>query len=218
MLTIKSLNIYQRINEVMKEVSYVAKSDKKVNNMFRFVTHDSVVAVLRGPLVKHGIVIVPSAVELTQDGNRTVAKMEISFINIDDPADRFSVFYTGFGIDTQDKGPGKAYSYSYKYALLKVFALETGDDVEKDSIEYVPASAAKEEDVHSQINELVECFPPEDMKLATTYIENWKTQLQASRGSKWAESFVQGVKKSIQSKDKFVKAVMDWHSKQEVAK
>ena len=38
----------------------------------------------------------------------------------------------GFGIDDQDKGPGKAMSYAVKYALLKTLGLETGDDPDMD--------------------------------------------------------------------------------------
>ncbi len=132
----KILNIYQRINAVMKEVTYVQKSDKKVNNQYSFVSHDSVTAALHEPMARHGIVMVPAVAELIQDGNRTCVKMEIAFVNIDDPMDRIYIFHYGYGIDTQDKGIGKAVSYAVKYALLKMFCLETGDDVEKDSVEY----------------------------------------------------------------------------------
>jgi hypothetical protein len=38
----------------------------------------------------------------------------------------------GYGIDPQDKGPGKAISYSVKYALLKALGLESGDDPDND--------------------------------------------------------------------------------------
>lgn len=137
----KILNIYQRIVAVMKEVKYVQKSDRKVNNMYSFVTHDSVSAALHEPMANHGIVMVPSVAELIQDGNRTIIKMEISFINADDPTDKITVHHYGYGIDPQDKGIGKAISYAVKYALLKLFCLETGDDVEKDSIDYVPKEA-----------------------------------------------------------------------------
>ena len=33
-------------------------------------------------------------------------------------------------MDNADKAPGKAISYAFKYALLKTFALETGEDEE----------------------------------------------------------------------------------------
>ena len=52
------MNIYQRINEVRKEVEYVQK-DASVSaggGGYKAVTHDMVTAVLRKSLVKHGIV------------------------------------------------------------------------------------------------------------------------------------------------------------------
>ena len=48
--------------------------------------------------------------------------------------------FPGYGIDPADKGIGKAISYSFKYALLKTFCLETGDDPDQDqSSKYEPA-------------------------------------------------------------------------------
>jgi hypothetical protein len=49
----------------------------------------------------------------------------------------------GYGVDPQDKGPGKAISYGVKYALLKVLGLETGDDpdtVQDDRADYRPTT------------------------------------------------------------------------------
>ena len=48
-------NIYQRIVAVMREVDYIQKSDKKVNNRYRFVSHDQVAATIHPALVKHRI-------------------------------------------------------------------------------------------------------------------------------------------------------------------
>jgi len=125
-------NIYQRINAVMQEVDYIQKGEKKVAGQYRFVSHDQVTAALHGPMTKHGIVCTSSIVEMKQDGNRTEVKLEVSFINIDNPVDRLWVTYYGYGIDTSDKGIGKAVSYAFKYALLKTFCLETGDDPDQD--------------------------------------------------------------------------------------
>lgn len=136
-------NIYQRINQVMSEVESVQKESKKVNNQYTFVSHDAVAAALHKPMVRAGIAMIPTIASLEQDGNRTVAKMDISFVNIDNPDDKVTVNYVGYGIDQSDKGIGKAVSYAVKYALLKVFCLETGDDVEKDNTEYKPKKAPK---------------------------------------------------------------------------
>lgn len=121
----------------MEEVSYIQKSDKKVNNQYTFVSHDAVSAVLHPLLVKHGIAVIPRVSSWGQDGNRTSADVVIDFVNADKPEDKVEVPCFGFGIDPQDKGPGKAVSYATKYAMLKVFVLETGDDPERDMIDHV---------------------------------------------------------------------------------
>lgn len=132
----KPLNIFQRINAVMKEVKYVQKESKKVNGQYTFASHDAVTSALHSPMAEHGIVMVPTINKLVQDGNKTIVTMDISFINADQPDDRINLQYIGYGIDASDKGVGKAISYAVKYALLKMFCLETGDDVEKDNIEH----------------------------------------------------------------------------------
>ena len=58
------LNIYQRINAVMKVVQYVQK-DKAVSGggaNYKAVTHDQVVSVARQALVDNGIMIYPNQV------------------------------------------------------------------------------------------------------------------------------------------------------------
>ena len=132
------LNIYQRLNRVMGEVRYVQKRDKTNNKMYSYVNHDDVSAAIQPYLVQNGIALVTNVKDLKQEGNRTSVNLEVSFVNIDDPKDCITVQYPGYGIDTQDKGIGKAISYAFKYCLLKTFCLETGDDVERDNIEYKP--------------------------------------------------------------------------------
>lgn len=50
------------------------------------------------------------------------------FVNIDKPDDYIDITTFGDGFDAQDKAPGKAMTYSDKYALLKAYKIETGDD------------------------------------------------------------------------------------------
>ncbi len=131
-------NIYERMHKIMKDVSYVQKEDKKVNNQYKFVAHDAVTAKIRPALLEHGVMAIPSYFDISVDGNRTNCSISMTFVNVDCPTDFFTIPCAGFGqgIDPQDKGAGKAMSYAYKYALLKVFALETGDDPEKDNIDH----------------------------------------------------------------------------------
>lgn len=126
-----TLNILQRINAVMQELDYLQK-EKKSGMQYSFVSHDKVTGAIRPLLVKHGIVCWPSQFNVQQEGNRTQLQCKVVFANIDQPEDAFEVDSFGYGIDSQDKGPGKAISYAVKYALLKTFALETGDDPDQD--------------------------------------------------------------------------------------
>jgi len=124
-------NIYQRINAVMQEVDYVQR-EKKQGMRYSAVMHDAVTKLVRPALVKHGIVYFPTNFRIEQVGNRTQLACEVVFQNIDDRADFMAVATAGYGIDDQDKGPGKAISYAVKYALLKALGLETGDDPDQD--------------------------------------------------------------------------------------
>lgn len=120
-------NIHQRIHDAMKEVDYVQK-EKKPRMQYSIVTHDAVTALVRPVLHRHGIVYHIAKLRHGQDGNRTRAWVQVAFVNIDNPSDRFLTESFGYGVDDQDKGPGKAISYAVKYALLKTLGLETGDD------------------------------------------------------------------------------------------
>lgn len=138
-----SLNIYQRINEVRKKVDYVQKQ-KSVSTgggSYKAITHDEVTGIIRAHLVEFGIVFVPSlkasSVSATtgKDGSssnviRYSATYEFRVVNIDDPADFFLMEVEAHANDNQDKAPGKALSYAKKYAALKLFEIETGEDEE----------------------------------------------------------------------------------------
>lgn len=176
---IKSPNIYQRILGVMEDISYIKKQDRSKNKMYSYVSHDSVTAAVRPALIKHGIVIVSNCTEIKQVGNRTEILMNYKLINVDDTSDFIEVNYPGHGCDNQDKGIGKAISYSYKYMLLKTFNLETGDDNEKDHINYQEEKISLE-----QAEEIAFlCSDRDDLlqKILAKCPKGQLTNLQASR-------------------------------------
>ena len=146
------LNIAQRISAAMADVDYIQK-EKKAGMQYTIVSHDAVTAKVRPILHKHGIVYYPKDMAVEQVGNRTQAMFNVRFENIDDRSDFIDVATFGYGVDGQDKGPGKAMSYGVKYALLKVLGLETGDDpdtVQDASADFKPAAMIED----SQRNEL----------------------------------------------------------------
>lgn len=132
-MTDKPKNVHQRLAAVMQDVTYIQK-ERKAGMNYTIVSHDAVTAKVRPALLAQGIVYYPVRCDYSHNGNRAECAMTVRFVNIDDPADFFDVPTFGYGIDPQDKGPGKAMSYAVKYALLKALGLETGDDPDQDSI------------------------------------------------------------------------------------
>lgn len=139
-----TLNVHQRLAAAMAEVDYIQKERKQGMN-YTIVSHDAVTAKVRPVLLKNGIVYYPVRCEHVHNGNRAECAMTVRFVNVDAPTDFFDVPTFGYGIDPQDKGPGKAMSYAVKYALLKALGLETGDDPDTESAEFSPKDAHRPE-------------------------------------------------------------------------
>ncbi|URC15564.1 single strand-annealing protein [Octadecabacter Antarctic DB virus 2] len=129
------LNLHQRIAAVMAEVTYIQK-ESKAGMQYKIVSHDKVTAKCRPALLANGVIYYPVRCVTVQSGNRTECNMTVRFANIEDPQDFIDVQTCGYGVDSQDKGPGKAQSYAVKYALLKTLGLETGDDADHDAVEH----------------------------------------------------------------------------------
>lgn len=135
----KELNLFQRINEIRKKVDYIQK-DKSVSTgggSYKAVTHDQVTAILREHMIMFGVVCVPSLVaskanEKVGDAKqfRYDATYSFDFVNADKPEEKLSITIEAHAMDNADKAPGKALSYAKKYAVLKLFEIETGEDEE----------------------------------------------------------------------------------------
>jgi len=134
------MNIYQRINEVRKSITYIQK-DKSVSagsaGSYRAVTHDAVTGMVRQHLVEHGVIIAPTLIESVFHPKEEGAKQrlysasyDVRFINMDAPDECVTIRIEAHALDNGDKAPGKAISYATKYAILKLFNIETGEDEE----------------------------------------------------------------------------------------
>lgn len=135
-----SMNIYQRINAVRKAITYIQK-DKSVSagpaGSYRAVTHDAVTGMVRQHLVEHGVIIAPTLIESVFHPKEEGAKQrlysasyDVRFINMDAPDECVTIRIEAHALDNGDKAPGKAISYATKYAILKLFNIETGEDEE----------------------------------------------------------------------------------------
>ena len=135
----ETLNLYQRINLVRNKIGYIQK-DRTVSTgkgSYKAVTHDQVTALVRDHLIEYGIICIPnfirgSMTEPRGESNqwRYSAIYEFIFVNADDSQDRFNFLIEAHAMDNADKAPGKALSYAKKYAILKLFEIETGEDEE----------------------------------------------------------------------------------------
>ena len=134
-------NIHQRLAAVMAAVTYIQK-ERKAGMNYTIVSHDAVTAKVRPVLLENGVVYYPIRCDHAHNGNRAECSMTVRFANIDEPSDYIDVQTFGYGVDPQDKGPGKAMSYAVKYALLKALGLETGDDADHDDIQHSPIDPA----------------------------------------------------------------------------
>lgn len=133
----KTENIFQRLWTASNLIGQIEKDGQvKGGGNYKYVSHDNVTARAKEVFAKVGIYHCASMVDLKQDGNRTIAKVELHFINTDNVGDMVKTTSFGYGNDTQDKGPGKAYSYAVKYGLMKALMLNTDEDIEAHQIDH----------------------------------------------------------------------------------
>jgi len=135
------VNLYQKINEIKKEVAPIQKdvTVKLGKGSYGAVSHDQVLSKVNDLMIKYNVISFVSNVNddtdraLYQDQYGkpkgiafTKIKMVVTFVNADEPNEKINVESIGHAEDQGDKAAGKAYTYSIKYAYLKLFGLKTG--------------------------------------------------------------------------------------------
>lgn len=148
--------ITKAILAVMNEVRSI---DKTANvgagqSSYKGVSDKVVKEVLQPAMVKNGLAIVPTSVEAKATverweetyNNQTKQKQSIltevttKYLLIHSSGESIELAGYGQGVDSQDKGAGKATTYALKYALLYTFLIPTGtiddaDDTHSDDID-----------------------------------------------------------------------------------
>ena len=129
------MNLTQKLVEVRRTITYVQKTDKSKQG-FMFVSSSNVLEKIRPALDEHGILIVPSVLKhevsphqySNSSGYFTGLKIRYAIINADDPEDKITIDWYAQGIDSSEKGVGKALTYGEKYLFLKLFNIPTDKD------------------------------------------------------------------------------------------
>lgn len=141
------MNIYQKMSAITQEIATVAKNlsvgDGK--SQYKAVSEADVLSAVKPIEAKHGVYSYPVSRRIIDSGEMVSVKeyngnksetrrlyLRIEtvyrFVNMDKPEEYIDMMTYGDGVDTQDKAPGKGMTYSDKYALLKAYKIQTGDD------------------------------------------------------------------------------------------
>ena len=152
-----ALNIYQRMAAITAELQTVAKNlnvETSKGKGYKAVSERDVIDAVKPLEAKHGVYSYPAsrrvlesaALESESEWNGKVTKKTTfferietvyRFVNTDDPTDFIETTTFAEGIDSQDKGSGKAMTYADKYALMKAYKISTGDDPDQTASEDV---------------------------------------------------------------------------------
>ena len=152
-----ALNIYQRMAAITAELQTVAKNlnvETGKGKGYKAVSERDVIDAVKPLEAKHGVYSYPAsrrvlesaALESENEYNGRATKKTTfferietvyRFVNTDDPTDFIETTTFAEGIDSQDKGSGKAMTYADKYALMKAYKISTGDDPDQTASEDV---------------------------------------------------------------------------------
>lgn len=134
--------ITSAILAVMDEVKGIEKTMDvgTGQSSYKGVSDKVVKEVLRPAMIKHGLVIVPTAVEAkattdrweetnqygTKQKQSTLTEVTTKYLLVHSSGESIELAGYGHGVDSQDKGAGKATTYALKMALLYTFLIPTG--------------------------------------------------------------------------------------------
>lgn len=143
-IDVSSMNIFQKMQAITQEISAVAKNLNVGfgKSQYKAVGEADVLAAVKPIEAKWGIYSYPLERNIIDSGTLENIKSDGSvsrsqflrvattyrFVNTDKTDEFIDMVSYGDGVDTQDKAPGKAMTYSDKYSLLKAYKIITGDD------------------------------------------------------------------------------------------
>ena len=145
-----SNNIYAKMSAITSEIATVAKNlqvDTGNGKGYKAVSEADVLKAVKPIEAKHGIYSFPTSRRIIESkevvtknkyGERTQFFLRVEtvyrFVDVE-TGDFIDITTYGDGIDSGDKATGKAMTYADKYALLKAYKIQTGEDPDKDASE-----------------------------------------------------------------------------------
>jgi hypothetical protein len=149
------MNIYERLMNATAELQTVAKNlivETGNGKGYKAVSERDILDAVKPIEKKHGIYSFPVAREIVESDRlektssykgetRTTTSFYIRlkttyrFVNIEDPKEYVDMVTYSTGLDSGDKGEGKAMTYGDKYALMKAYKISTGEDPDQSASE-----------------------------------------------------------------------------------
>ncbi|MBR5202672.1 MAG: ERF family protein [Clostridia bacterium] len=173
------MNIYQKMAAITAELRTVAKNltvQQTKTSSYKAVSERDILDAVKPLEEKYGVYSYPCGRRILESnllesesefqGKTTkkttfMTRIETTyrFVNIENPDEFMETVTFAEGIDTQDKGSGKAMTYADKYALMKGYKISTGDDPDQTASEETGYSVSKskahyEEEANKQIEKL----------------------------------------------------------------
>jgi hypothetical protein len=137
-------NIYQKLVEVRKSVGGHLKKENE-GAQYNYVSSAQVLMKVRGAMNKQSLLVIPNvktclSVDRQVSGKsgirlERVTTMELEYIvvNAENPKEQIVVPWVAEGIDSGEKGIGKALTYGEKYFYLKLFGIATDSKDDPDA-------------------------------------------------------------------------------------
>lgn len=181
------MNIFEKILKIQNELETVAKNLKVGEGKYSYnaVSEGDILKAVKPLEEKYGVMSYPTSRKVIEsevletvkeyNGKTTTStqkfmRIEITyrFVNIEKPDEFIETISYGDGIDTMDKATGKAMTYADKYALMKMYKIQTGDDPDQThSNDYgkIKVETITEEELQNLIHRLKQFTPEEQEKM-----------------------------------------------------
>jgi len=129
------MNLHEKLLEIRKSCAYLKRDND--GYQFSYVSSSQTLGTLRGKMDELGVLLIPSVTSFevrdhtTSKGGHeyfTIISMIFMWVDAENPEDKIPCLWTGQGLDSGEKGVGKALTYAEKYFMLKFFNIATDKD------------------------------------------------------------------------------------------